>query len=165
MYMFKYTDEKISHIANPCVGVCIHTCGSVCIFSNVASPSAGRASDAKIRQIASRKVESMIFRIAPKNSCWKQLESPRPCHGEKGKKNSQSTYLYGSAFTQCNSGLPYYCIPPVCVPAVLGALDVWRQNTHTKKKCMRSCCNWSARMQHDNPKPEDHKWRHNIIKN
>jgi len=24
------------------------------------------------------------------------------------------------------SGLPYYCTPPVCVPAVLSALAVWR---------------------------------------
>ena len=24
------------------------------------------------------------------------------------------------------SGLPYYCTPPVCVPAVLGTLGVWR---------------------------------------
>ena len=26
------------------------------------------------------------------------------------------------------SGLPYYCTPPVCVPAVLGLLAVWRHN-------------------------------------
>ena len=26
------------------------------------------------------------------------------------------------------SELPYYCKPPVCVPTVLGALAVWRQN-------------------------------------
>ena len=25
--------------------------------------------------------------------------------------------------------LPYYCTPLVCVPAVIGALSVWRQNT------------------------------------
>ena len=34
----------------------------------------------------------------------------------------------GSAFEPGASGLPYYCTPPVCVPAVLGALAVWRQN-------------------------------------
>jgi len=84
MYMHKYTDEIFSNIANPCVGVCIYTCGSVCIFSNVASPCAGRARDA--RQIASRKVEGMIFRISPKNSCLKQFELPRPGTGEKGGK-------------------------------------------------------------------------------
>jgi len=27
---------------------------------------------------------------------------------------------------------PYYCTPPVCVPDVIGALAVWRQN-NTKK--------------------------------
>ena len=32
----------------------------------------------------------------------------------------------GSVFEPGGSGLPYYCTPPVCVPAVLGALGVWR---------------------------------------
>jgi len=45
----------------------------------------------------------------------------------------------GSAFEPGASGLPYYCTPPVCVPDVLGALGVWRQNN--KKK---SCCDWRA---------------------
>jgi len=31
------------------------------------------------------------------------------------------------------SGLPYYCTPPVCVPDVIGALAVWRQNIKKKK--------------------------------
>jgi len=35
----------------------------------------------------------------------------------------------GSAFKPGASWLPYYCTPPVCVPAVLGARAVWRQNT------------------------------------
>ena len=39
----------------------------------------------------------------------------------------------GSAFEPGASELPYYCSPPVCVPAVIGALAVWRQN-NTKKK-------------------------------
>jgi len=39
----------------------------------------------------------------------------------------------GSAFEPGGSGLPYYCTPPVCVPAVLGALGVWRLS----KKKMR----------------------------
>ena len=34
----------------------------------------------------------------------------------------------GSAFEPGASGLPYYCTPPVCVPAEIGALAVWRQN-------------------------------------
>ena len=30
------------------------------------------------------------------------------------------------------SGLPYYCTPPVCVPAVLGGLAVWRYSIDWK---------------------------------
>ena len=30
-------------------------------------------------------------------------------------------------------GLPYYCKPPVCVPDVICALAVWRQNNNQKK--------------------------------
>jgi len=37
----------------------------------------------------------------------------------------------GSAFEPGASGLPFYCTPPVCVPAVLGALALW---WHKKKK-------------------------------
>ena len=40
----------------------------------------------------------------------------------------------GSAFEPGASGLPYYCTPPVCVPAVIGALAVWRQNTKNELK-------------------------------
>ena len=36
-----------------------------------------------------------------------------------------------SAFETGDSRLPYYCTPPVCVPDVIGALAVWRQD---KKK-------------------------------
>jgi len=39
----------------------------------------------------------------------------------------------GSAFEPGGSSLPYYCTPPVCVPAVLGALAVWRLSK-TKQK-------------------------------
>jgi len=39
----------------------------------------------------------------------------------------------GSAFDPGVSGLPYYCAPPVCVPAVLGALAVWRLSTKINK--------------------------------
>jgi len=38
----------------------------------------------------------------------------------------------GSAFEPGASGLPHYCTPPVCVPAVIGALAVWRQNKKQK---------------------------------
>jgi len=42
----------------------------------------------------------------------------------------------GNAFEPGASGLPYYCTPPVCqcVPAVLGALAVWRHNQKKTKK-------------------------------
>jgi len=42
----------------------------------------------------------------------------------------------GSAFEPGVSGLPYYCTPPVCVSAVIGALAVWRPNN---KKKSESC--------------------------
>jgi len=48
----------------------------------------------------------------------------------------------GSAFEPGASRQPHYCTPPVCVPDVIGALAVWRQNI--KKKCVRSCSNWRA---------------------
>ena len=32
----------------------------------------------------------------------------------------------GSAFEPGASRLPYYCTPPLCVPAIIGALAVWR---------------------------------------
>ena len=38
-----------------------------------------------------------------------------------------------SAFEPGASGLPYNCRPPVCVPYVLGALAVWRQNIGGKE--------------------------------
>jgi len=50
-------------------------------------------------------------------------------------KNSDSM-VYCGAFEPGASGLPYYCTPPVCVPAVLGALAVWRHNKQNKK------CGW-----------------------
>jgi len=39
----------------------------------------------------------------------------------------------GSAFEPGASRLPYYCTPPVTVPAIIGARAVWRQNTKQKK--------------------------------
>ena len=40
----------------------------------------------------------------------------------------------GSAFDSepGASGLPYSCTPPVCVPAVIGGLTVWRHNNNKK---------------------------------
>jgi len=32
----------------------------------------------------------------------------------------------GSTFEPGASGLAYYCTPPLCVPALIGALAVWR---------------------------------------
>ena len=43
--------------------------------------------------------------------------------------------------SKVHCGLPYYCTPPVCIPAVIGGLAVWRQTT-TKKK--RSAHKWCA---------------------
>jgi len=43
----------------------------------------------------------------------------------------------GSAFEPGASGLPCYFTPPVYVPAVIGALAVWRQNIEGKKKSDR----------------------------
>jgi len=44
----------------------------------------------------------------------------------------------GSAFEPGASGLPHYCTPPVCIPDVIGALAVWRQNTQKKKSGVHS---------------------------
>ena len=38
----------------------------------------------------------------------------------------------GSALRPGASELPYYCTPPVCVPAVLRGLVVWRYNNNKK---------------------------------
>jgi len=46
---------------------------------------------------------------------------------------------FGSAFEPGTSGLPYCCTPPVCVPAEIGELPVWRHNQ--KKKKMNACVN------------------------
>jgi len=40
---------------------------------------------------------------------------------------------FGSAFEPGTSGLPYCCTPPVCVPAEIGELPVWRHNQKKKK--------------------------------
>ena len=39
-----------------------------------------------------------------------------------------------SAFEPGAPGLPYYCTPPLCVPDVLCALAVWRQNNQKKNR-------------------------------
>jgi len=81
----------------------------------------------------------------------------------------KSMVCWGSAFEPGACRLPYYYTPPVCVSAVIGALAVRRQNTHTQKACIlgmvycgsasarrfrasllvqttcvRSCCTWRA---------------------
>jgi len=38
-----------------------------------------------------------------------------------------------SAFEPGDSGPPYYCTPPVSVPAVIGGLTVWRLDNQKKK--------------------------------
>jgi len=48
----------------------------------------------------------------------------------------------GSAFEPGASGLLYYCTPPVCVPDLIGALGVWRQNT--KKKIVQETKKFNA---------------------
>jgi len=45
----------------------------------------------------------------------------------------ESKVHYGSALGPGAIGLPYYCTPPVCVPAVLEGLVVWRHNNNQKK--------------------------------
>jgi len=46
---------------------------------------------------------------------------------------SNSMVHCGRAFKPGASGLPYYCKPPVCVPDVIDALAMWRQNTPKKE--------------------------------
>jgi len=45
----------------------------------------------------------------------------------------------GSAFEPGASGLHHYCTSPVCVPDVIGALAVWRQNTNKTKNSVVHC--------------------------
>jgi len=53
----------------------------------------------------------------------------------KERKERQSVSCCGnlSAFEPGASGLPHYYTQIVCVPDVIGALGVWRQNTQQKK--------------------------------
>jgi len=48
--------------------------------------------------------------------------------------NHKNNTTCGSAYEPGGSGLPCYCAPPVCVPAVLGALAVWQFSTKKNKK-------------------------------
>jgi len=43
----------------------------------------------------------------------------------------------GSALGPGASGLPYYCAPRVCIPAVLEGLAVWRHNKPKTGKTVR----------------------------
>jgi len=45
-----------------------------------------------------------------------------------------------SAFDPGASGLPSYCTPLVCVPAVIGGLAVWRHNNKQKKEHCSVVC-------------------------
>jgi len=45
-----------------------------------------------------------------------------------------------SAFEPGASVLPCYCTPPVCVPDVIGALAVWRQNNQKNKDMRLAVC-------------------------
>ena len=58
----------------------------------------------------------------------------------------------GSALGPGVSGLPYYCTPPLFVPAVLGGLAVWRHTNKQKKERMEAKNRWMAkkRCQHFN---------------
>jgi len=48
----------------------------------------------------------------------------------------KSNIRCGSALGPGASGLPYYCTPPVCVPAVVGGLTVWRHNKQKKNSLL-----------------------------
>jgi len=55
------------------------------------------------------------------NDCFKTI-----CEFMRQINIHRSEVHCGSAVESGGSSLPYYCTPPVCVPAVLGALAVWR---------------------------------------
>ena len=59
---------------------------------------------------------------------------PHNNHQTNHKNNSTC----GSAYEPGGSGLPCYCAPPACVPAVLGALAVWQFSTKKIKKRERT---------------------------
>jgi len=60
-------------------------------------------------------------------------------NNNKKQKNALKFKVHcGSAFEPGASGLPYYCTPPVRVPDVIGALDVWRANNNKKKKSKKN---------------------------
>jgi len=58
----------------------------------------------------------------------------------------------GSAFKP--SGLPFYCTPPVCVPAVIGALAVCQQNIFffRKRGLSRFLMKWARELSETNKK-------------
>jgi len=47
----------------------------------------------------------------------------------------------GSAFEPGTSGLPHYCTPPACIPAVIRGLAVWQHNK--KKNLLQVQKEWS----------------------
>jgi len=63
---------------------------------------------------------TLLLRITSTRSC---------CHGNwKASCVSALQTKNQNVFTHYYCGLPYYCAPLVCVPAVIGGLAVWRHN-------------------------------------
>ena len=73
---------------------------------------------------------TLLLRITSTRSC---------CHGNwKASCVSALQTKNQNVFTHYYCGLPYYCAPLVCVPAVIGLLAVWRHN----KPKTNSITNW-----------------------
>ena len=98
------------------------------------------------RNVPNRIIRSDLFWY------WNKIKM-KPTYRDKNELNwteltALTVYVFaikymvhcGSAFEPGASGLPYYCTPPVCVPDVMGALAVWRQNTHTHKSVVVPLC-------------------------
>ena len=86
---------------------------------------------------------SPVIRLGRRNPRKKERQILRN-HNHSNVENTANIQMYplqnnihvskvhcGSAFEP--SWLPYYCKPPVYVPAVIGALAVWRQITKNRK--------------------------------
>ena len=71
-----------------------------------------------------KKKQSPVIRLGLRNPRKKERKSVRA---------SKFKVHCGSVFEPGASGLPYYCTPPGCVPDVIGALAVWRQNNQKRK--------------------------------
>jgi len=51
-----------------------------------------------------------------------------------------NSYLHATCTTSMLTFTLSYCTPPVCVPAVIGALAVWRLSTNKKKESYSEVC-------------------------